>query len=712
MERRTFIANALGLAFLPGTAVPGFGFPILSRDSQRIGVALPDRKIVERGDIKRGKAPRPDETWLPLYQANGRFGSSYGPWGLHQNPGSKPAATIPGAMHFLHIQHYLRGSFNADYLLPIGKIFWEVEPSGVQQYFQHQSFYDGTITTSFGTDEYEVSIVSWFDPERRDLAGFRIEAKGKCPAIIFSPSKKFSLNYGQEVAPAIHTHRNKRLWVAEISHKNARSAVNIVTAGRVHEVDEGLKIDLQPGMNNILISINSTSDISAGESLENTRSRWHETWNNSGWLALPDEDAQKVWVRSLAYTFYSHNDDGIGCSPPTGLSGNGWPFPFPFDSGCRHPLLLSVGNVNAAKKWIEFWHSRLDGLKEYTRRLYHSDGIFFPHVFPFGQAHDFHEPGVPNEYYYPVYNSALMVRMADQTALMVNDDEWKKMYVDPLVGEAAKFYLHQLKKGDDGLWHLHMIPSISLDESGDVNKRDYYSGLVSAGYTLKKAVGYGLDADGKMQQVLNDGLAFSSLVAKNGLYLNHYGQDAADLAKQKHPDQLFPIIHTPFGHIDEPTRRAHLMRYDIAEGARQNRFIGHTLGEFILASARMHDADAWRKDWSMIVPGKYADPDLIQFYESTGNTLSFYVTTHGLFAQAILETVVSTWWNSLDLAACIPWKGSVRFGNIRTLLGVTVSGEIENGSGEIILDAWKDTTFYYRNEEITMRTGDRKLLSV
>jgi hypothetical protein len=372
-----------------------------------------------------------------------------------------------------------------------------------------------------------------------------------------------------------------------------------------------------------------------------------------------------------------------------------------------------TGQINTARKWIEFWHSHFEGLKEYTKRIFKSEGIFLPHVFPYGSSFGYQDPDVPNNYYYPVYNPALMVRLADQTAVMVNDPQWNKAYAEPLIREAAKFYLSHLKKSEDGLWHLHVIPSISLDESGDINKPDYVSGLISAQYVLQKAIEYGLDSDHRMQSVLRDGLAYKPLLAENGMYHNHFDLTVHDFGKQKHPDQLFPLIHTPLGpQLAEPHRRAHELRYEITDGAKMPRFIGHTLGEFILASTRMHDPEAWQKDWEMMRLAKYSDPELIQFYESSGSSLVYYVTTHGLFAQALLETVVSTWWNRLDLCSCIPWEGTVRFGNIRTLLGVTVSGKLKEGNGQAILHAWKDTQFYYNGETIKLRKGQKTMVKI
>ena len=126
----------------------------------------------------------------------------------------------------------------------------------------------------------------------------------------------------------------------------------------------------------------------------------------------------------------------------------------------------------------------------------------------------------------------------------------------------------------------------------------------------------------------------------------------------------------------------------------------------------MHDVEGWRKDWESARASLYADPDWIQLYESSGRPLAFYVTTHGLFGQSILETVVSTWWERLDLAACVPWAGKVRFGNIRTVLGVTVSGECTNGKGQAVLKAWKDSSLPYLGRTITLKKGEATTVEI
>jgi hypothetical protein len=720
MKRRRFIKSTFEFGLVALLGIKTFGQNIFKdksggkmNASASLPIPLTIDNIISRGDIQRKSLPASTNPWVVLYQGNGRFGSCFGPWGLHAAPDKKPDYSIHGSTRFTHIKHYIRGKFNADYLIPVGTIYWETEPQAVKDYEQYQSFYDGTVTTRVITTDYAITIISWFDPVQKDIAGFQIDVKGNCPAIIVSTPRLLSVWYDQQIVASIEERLDKDLWQAAIKCLNANSTMKVRSDTQLKQVKDGLKLSLKPGRNNILIAVNGDINVSADQSLHQTKTWWHTTWKNSGWLDLPDETAQKVWVRSLAYTLYSHNDDGFGCSPPTGLAGNAWPFPFPFDSSCRHLLLLMTGQTNAARKWIEFWHSRFEGLKDYTKRIFKSEGIFMPHVFPYGQAYNYHYPDVPNKYYYPIYNSAVMVRLADQTAVMVNNPQWTKTYAEPLIHEAAKFYLSHLKKGDDDLWHLHIIPSISLDEAGDINKPDYVSGLISAQYALQKAIEYGLDSDHRMQSILLDGLAYKPLLAENGMYYNHFGLTVKDFGKQKLADQLFPLTHTPLSpQLSEPHRRAHELRYEIIDGAKIPSFIGHTLGEFILASARMHDAEAWRKDWDMMLPAKYTDPEFIQFYESTNNTFVYYVTTHGLLAQAILETTVSTWWDQLDLGPCIPWKDTVRFGNIRTLLGVTVSGEIKDGSGQATLHAWKDTNFKYQGQAITLKKGQKMTVKI
>ncbi len=680
---------------------------------ERAGSGGEMARIVGRGDIHRDRPPDTEKRWVPLYQANGRFGSCYGPWGLHLRPGHKQSHEFPGVTVLTHMRHWVRGKYNADYLLPVATMYWAEEPTEIQKYEQRESFYDATVTTRFSTPKYRASIVTWFDPVHRDVAGYRIDVEGEPPPIVFTPMRELSVHYDQHLEASIESKLDGHTWRATVRCLNAKTPITLSTEAGLKAAGDGVEIALKPGRNDILVAVGGELDTSAEDSFKANTSWWHSTWEHSGWLDLPDDDAQKVWVRGIAYTLYSHNDDGIGCSPPTGLAGNGWPFPFPFDSGCRQPLLLWTGQIDAARKWVEFWASRADGLRQYTKRIWKLDGIMCPHVFPYGPAEDYHLPGLPNDNYAPIYNAGHMVRIAHQTAVVVNDPAWTKKYAAPLIQGAAEFYLSMAKKGDDGLWHFTVIPSLGLDEEAERDQADYYCTLVSAEYALRQGIAYGFDSDGRMKTILDDGIAYKTLLSPQGLYYAYAGKGSRNLGHQKHPDQLAPLVHIPLGgEPDEPTRRGFEQRYEITDGAKKPWFTGHTLGEFILADARMHDAAGWRKEWASVQISKNADPDWIQIFESGRSSLSFYITTHGLFAQSILETIVSTWWGRLDLAPCIPWSGTVRFGNIRTLLGVTVGGELTDGRGKVKLSAWKDTQFECRGRQLSLKKGEQVVIDV
>jgi hypothetical protein len=666
-------------------------------------------RVTARGDIHRVRAPQSGDTWLSLYQGNGRFGSCFGPWGLHPTPGAKPDYVLRGGSTFTHLKHWVRAKYNADYLLPVASIYWERPPEAVTDYEQHQTFCDGTIRTRFRGDGYRIEVLSWFDAAHRDVAGFRIEAAGDCPAIVFAPyapAGKFPYKYGQQLEQSFTGRLDGDTWRGELRCMDRRTPLTIRSSAKLEGVPEGVKLTLKPGRNDILVTVGTDTAASAEDSLQATTAWWRALWQDSAWLDLPDEDAQKVWVRSLAYIHDSHNDDGTGDSPPNGLTGIGWPFPFPFDSGCRQPLLLWTGRIDAARAWLEYWSSQAEGLRAYTRRVWRVDGILLPHVFPYGPAGDFLSPEPPNRCYYPVYNDGHLVRIADQTAAMANDPEWTRRVALPLIEGAAQFYLAMARKGDDGLWHFSIKPSIGLDEHGGNDQPDYFCTLASAEYTFRRAIAHGLDTDGRMATILREGIAYKSLLSDQGTYYGNAGSGAKEYGHQKHPDQLAALVHLPMGHEpDAPTKRSYERRYDLID-PKKPAFEGHTGGEFILASTRMHDAAGWRKDWATARASRYVDPDWIQIDETSGRDLPFYVTTHGLFAQAILETVVSTWWDRLDLAACVPWPGTIRFGNIRTILGVTVSGEVTDGRGLAVLKAWKDTSFSCRGRTITLKRGE------
>lgn len=675
------------------------------KHQEKFSSGFETRQAINRGDIYR--TTRADTAVVNLYQGNGRFGCSYGPMGLHIDP-AKREFNKYGNTQYMHIQHFARAKFGADYLLPLAHIFWQSEPEAVSNYTQHQSFYDGTITTGFEEGGNKVTVTTWFDPVEKNMAGLKLDVKGDVSDIIIAPDEKLHVHYDQKLTQVSSVRFDSGMWKMGLSCLNASLMLNIKTNAEVNAEGPRLHVKLRDGENFILISVNDEPEATIEHSLSRTVNWWHQQWANSACLALPDDNAQKMWIRSMAYLLFSFDDDKLGMAPPMGFTGSGWPFPFPQDLSYIHAAMLYSGKINIAKSWIEYWTERVQGMKDYTKRLLGVKGIYAPWVFPYGKFDGYHDPLPPNDCYYEIHNSGYLARMAYETAVFVNDTSWTKKYAVPLVRETALFYRNICKKEADGLWHLFVLPSLGQDEEGGRNKKDYLCALTSAKYCFQKAIEYNLDADGFYQQVLKDGLAFSSLKSEQGIYYSNQGSGKENFGKQKHPVQLNPLAYLPVEkEVSEPTATAYKYRYEITIDSRKPFFAGWTLGEFLLAGSRMGDTEGWQKDWSNLRKSDYVDADWIQVYETSGNYgRSFYVVTNGLMVQTLLNNLVADWFGKLEIARCNPWQGKILFRNIYSLLGVKVSGQIEDNRAMLTLEAWKDCEFNLQGKRIRMKQGD------
>ncbi len=615
-----------------------------------------------------------------------------------------------GKTQYMHMEHWVRGKYNMDYLIPLARIFWEEEPTQVLSFNQRQSFYDGTIQTHFETPEYAIRVTSWFDPVVRNLTGFKFEVSGQCPQIILAPFQELDVHYDQNLKARFSSTIQDQVWRATLECLNVKTSLVVWTDAEIETCREGLKIQLRPGRSNILISVNDEPVQDTDVSLDRTREWWHAEWKGGTQLDIPDEEAQKMWVRSMAYILCSYNDDALGMAGPMGLTGNGWPFAFPQDLSFIHPALLATGHLDIARSWIEYWAGHLDGMREYTQRLLGVDGILAPWVFPYGSFTDFHNAGTPNKCYYEIHNSGYLCRMAFETSVAVDDPEWTTTFAIPLIRETAYFYLDVLKKGEDALWHIDITPSMGQDEMGGRNQKDYLCALYSAQYCLQVAIELGLDESGQMGIILRDGIAFETLLSPKGFYYTCAGSGAEDFGRQKHPPQLNPLAYLPLSSdVLKPTKSAYDQRYSITERSAEPFFHGWTLGEFLLASTRMGNAVGWRKDWNNARASDYVDEEWIQIFETSGaHQSSFYVTTHGLFAQATMECFVSAWWGKLQAGHCMPWSSECSFSGMVMLLGVEASGHITPEYTNLILKAQRDTTFRFQKQDIAMRVGEKR----
>ncbi|MDP4274950.1 MAG: hypothetical protein Q8907_11790 [Bacteroidota bacterium] len=650
-----------------------------------------------------------DTAVINLYQGNGKFGCSYGPLGLHVNPSKTAALCKYGKTQYMHLEHSIRAKFGADYLIPLFRIYWKEEPSKINHYRQYQSFYDGTIVTHFEYNKNKVTVTTWFDPVEKDIAGIKINLEGNAPDIILEPFEKMKLHYDQDIIQVAKISTSTDLSKIELTCQGTKTVAYIKTNSGLQVQGSKLCLKLHPGENKILISVNHLVGSDSDKSLKQTIAWWQSKWKHTGIIVLPDPDAQKMWVRSMALFLSTYNGNKFGISPPMGFTGNGWPFPFPQDVSYIHPVLLATGNFDIAKSWIEYWAEKLSGMKEYTKRLLNVEGVLCPWVFPYHDFVGYHDPVPPNECYYEIHNSGYLARMAYETAILVNDRKWTQKYVLPLIKETAQFYKNICFKGADGFWHLSVKPSMGQDEMGGYNQDDYLCALFSAKYCFQKALACNLDTDGSYNAILKDGLAFPSLKSSEGYYFTCRGSGEKDFGKQKHPVQLNDLTYLPVNSkIENPSSIAYHLRYEITQDANKPFFNGWTLGEFLLAGSRIGDVKEWEKDWENLRKSDYIDADWIQVYEtSRAHGSSFYSITNGLIAQSLLNNIVSDWFGKLEIAKCNPWKGKVFIKNIYSLLGVEISGEINYDAATIYLTAWKNCEFSLFEKKIKMNKDEK-----
>lgn len=682
------------------------------------------RNAVERGNIVLTEYDEDAEAGC--YLGNGRFGAVFSGLGLTMSP-EEQAASQAGQSLLSHMNHWGRFRFisriekhetTADYLLPLMRIHWEDSFVPSSGYRQEHNVYDGVLETSFVLEDgTEVKVTDWFDHVDKDLSVICIDlSKGMLPVKAAAVTEftgypfVFREKVRQTVSVAEVDGQYKVTVKCEESLNDCVSDLYFYSSAPVEVCQDGLRFIVSEGENVIAVSYGKPvirDEICVSRA--RTSESWHAIWQNGGWFDFPEDNAQKLWVRSMAYLVSSHDDFELGMIQPTnGLSGNIFPFHFVQDLGYISPALMMMGRNDIVMKWIEKFAGEIDVMKSYAKHLWpESEGIYPPWELPFGSIEGYHQPNVPVAFCYEPHNTGYLCRMAVEAADFCGDREWAEKYAYPLVREVCAFYKSACRKGEDGQWHMSWYPCVGQDEAGGRNKSDYLCSMYSAKYSFEKAVVLGLDDDGSISRILEDGLAFESLMSDRGTYHTAHGAEH-DFGIQKHPVQLdgisyFPIEDAPLA----PEAKAYMLRHDITDGAKVPFFQGWTLGQFLLSGSNMKDADGWKEDWAKMRPSGYTDSRWIQVYETSSKPdASFYVTTHGMLLQSLIRNYVNDYWGVLDIAGCPVFDGPVSFGNIRTRLGVTVSGTADADGSALELKADRDCSVRIGDRCIEMKKGE------
>lgn len=621
--------------------------------------------------IRRGNITRefPGQYDVPaLYLGSGDFGGCFDETGFMNIP-------YQGRAHsnsvFMHADYYHRGKYGLHYHLPVMQIKLS-SPETQRSGRQTLDLWDGQLTTESVYDGGRISLCAGFSPERRDVFALMIdyEATGTLPKIRLCGLPEISVDYGTFLSGSLELNivgNTSDVYSAEYtaSAGNARAVVSLRVAAiggaGVTFLPDGVTLTLggNPGRGQIRLYIGVSSlgraaemNRQLDESLSDgffdfAAASWHRRWGDTV-VTVDDDDMTRLFIRSVYYILCSFSPSANCIAPPTGWTSNAWAFHFPQDFSYIAPVLLKLGHTDIMRAKLDYYCRQLDTMREYTRRIYHADGTMWAWEFPIGDDSHILPEDVPNHFQFEIHNAAYVVRMAWETALCLGDDDWAKNTALPIIFETAKFYLSILRREDDGSYGITLVPSMGQDEFGGEDAKNYLCALYAAEYSLKTALAaakkYGAAFDGaaKAGEILAAGIAFGRLYNPEfGAYQTYEcPPDEFRFGRMKHPVPLMPLtfLPKPTGELNAAERTAYERRYDLCERAHEHFFNGWTLFDYLLAEARMGDVDAFRKDFDEIRVSDNADPELTAIYETCrGHACAYYITSHGLYAQAVIE---------------------------------------------------------------------------
>ena len=611
---------------------------------------------VRLGNITRERWP---DAEFPLYLGSGRGGARFDAFGLMNDP----------ECALRHADSWRRDADGVDGWHPLGRIKWKELPDAPQGYQQTLSLFDGRLQTELQWPHLRAKLTAFYHPARRDLLAIELEYEGEMPALQLEI-------FGDE--SAANTEKN---CVFEVG--NCVLAWRVISEiGSAMGVENGAEIQFEGARGQHLLLIGQgrlerraeiLDDLQSVESLADYAAEaaraWETRWGDA-YVQIPDTRFAALWARSMFYVLATYGPDVASPAPPMGWSGAGWNVHFPQDLSYIHPALLRYGHGDIARAWIEFYRQNLDSMRDYTRRVWGVEGTMWAWTFPIGPNAPMNPTGgdwrdlplVCDDWYqYEIHNAAYPARMARETAQFLGEIEWSREVAWPIVYGSAQFFGSLLSKGENGLWNLAVKPSTGQDEFGGHNAPNYLDALLGARYCLKIALEMARELEIEVSetalwnQILSDGLAFERLRDAQTKLLRTCERDGWKLGQQKHPVQLNSLMFLPLESApDADAKAAFELRHQLCIGAKDSCFYGWTLPAYWLAGVHLGDAKSFESDLEHAAPSRNVDENWIQLYESAPSGGPYFVTSHGLYLQAVADAFVCDFWGEIQIGAAVP----------------------------------------------------------
>lgn len=652
-------------------------------------------KAIPRGDILRTSY---EENALPLYMGSGNMGACFNAYGL-MNATDGPCKTV-----IMHSDIWYHGIYDMDFWAPVARVCFKELPKVPQTYRQHLSLYDGILKSDAGWDGASLTVRTAMNPAKKDILVLEVAYENAAffPTIEILIDKERTNCYGETVEASFKADAStKDLHALHITCGSSSSVLLAKVSGDAALSPSlgGLALSLTKpeGKFTLFVALGAekrkeaiTLSLQQAEEeadyFATVRESWHKRWGTS-FLDMEDDFSQKMWARSMFYMLSTFSEEAHAPAPPCGWTGNGWQFGFPQDIMFLHGALLRFGHFDLAKSIVEYYRAHLDGVYAFTKRIFGKEGTMYPWEFPMGDAEKHMASGAPDQYQFQIHNAASPAKMAADTALFLKDDQWTRENLYPILEGSARFYLDCLKKGSDGLWEIHVTPSMGQDEFGGVNQKNYFCALTSAKSVLTMCVRWLREEPAYRElvtackNVLSDGLAFPRLLTPEGLYRTCETVDGSSaIGKEKHPTQLSQTaMFTDLYPQDETLRRQYENRYAFCQKYLDERTaFGWTVQFYCLASARLGEKEEFLKDLSLYHGCDLLDPEEIQIYESSRYlNYAYFMTAQGMMAQCFADAVVNDFYGETTIGKGIPESfGTVRYRDIHSRDGKAYSGNL------------------------------------
>ena len=651
-------------------------------------------QFYEKGDLYRERFPQASQP--PVYLGSGRAGGCFDGYGLmnqEEKTGYMYHTTYKNACH------YHRHQFEMDAWIGLYRIaFANLPQLDDIRYDQHLDLYKGRLTTAYTLkDGTEIKVTVFYSLAHRDTLSVIYEYKGMAPQLTLIPEPEVKGGDGQRYCQEIEITEDG--FVAKTNLTSTRVGLRIISekgevirkkSDRLEDGRTLLTFTGKEGRHLLLITSANIHEYSTvTESLqkdpdeqlaldvwaEDCAASWKEAYGTA-YVDIPDDYVSMMTARSIYYVLASFAPGMSSPSAPLGWTGYGWANHFPQDVSYIHPAMLRLGFVDLAKGIVDYYRKTLEDMKKITARVYGGRGAMWAWEYPIHPGGEMMTSGAPNKFEFEIHNAAYPARMAYETAMQLGDAKWTEETAKPIVKASAEFFASHLSRDANGKWNLHVIPSMSQDEYAESDKPNYLCALYAARYTLRIAVAMGME---EYEGYVADGLNFERLVdKKEKLYKTSEDMLSENWGREKHPVQLNPLTFLPAAELDEYEKNAYIRRADICEDTKRDYFAGWTLGAFWLAASHMGDGEGLYRELHRSDREDYLSGDKLAFYESTKiYSFPYFITSHGLWLQAVLDAFVCDFSEETKIGAAIPeqWKGAFYYG-LHTKDGKVHSGKV------------------------------------